>query len=111
MQTKGSWKIPTTLHDMKLRADNIGGEIKQADVNIVEAKKRRDQAKEALALAERGVTACEEIAADRRAERDALASALYSHTKGLGETPPTTTPPTTPGLGSGATVATETVGF
>lgn len=80
-----TWKIPVTLHDMKVRADNIGGEIKQADANIVAAKRRQEEVRNMQRIADAAVTAAIDIAADRRAERDALAAALYSHTKKLGE--------------------------
>jgi|688.fasta_scaffold00779_51 hypothetical protein len=88
MQNERTWKIPVTLTDMKTRADNIGGEIKQADANIVEAKKRLALAQEAQRVAERAVTSAEEIARDRREERDALAQAMAAHIYSLGEVPP-----------------------
>lgn len=81
-----TWKIPVTLHDMKVRADHIGGEIKQADANIASAKARQEEVRNMQRIADAAVTAAVEIAADRRAERDALAAAMYSHTKKLGET-------------------------
>jgi len=81
-----TWKIPVTLHDMKVRADNIGGEIKQADANIVVAKKKQAEIQNLQRIADAAVVAAIDIAADRRAERDALAAALYAHTKKLGET-------------------------
>lgn len=81
-----TWKIPVTLHDMKVRADHIGGEIKQADTNIAAAKARQLEVQNMQRIADAAVASAIEIAADRRAERDALAAAMYAHTKKLGET-------------------------
>lgn len=83
-----TWKIPVILTDMKKRADDIGGEIKQADANIVAAKKRQEEVRNMQRIADAAVASAVDIAADRRAERDALAAAIYSHVKGLGEAPP-----------------------
>lgn len=85
-----TWKIPVILTDMKARADNIGGEIKQADANIDAAKKRQEEVRNMQRIADAAVASAIEIAADRRAERDALAASIYAHVKGLGEVPPTT---------------------
>lgn len=85
-----SWKIPVILTDMKVRADNIGGEIKQADANIVAAKRRQAEVREMQRIADAAVIAAEDVARDRRAERDALAAAMHAHVLGLGEAPPPT---------------------
>lgn len=88
-----TWKIPVILTDMKARADNIGGEIKQADANIDTAKKRQEEVRNMQRIADAAVASAIEIAADRRAERDALAAAMHAHVLGLGETPPATEAP------------------
>lgn len=98
------WKIPVTLSEMKLRADSIGGEIKQADANIIEAKVATERAKSALALAETAERKAIEAAADKRKERDALASGLYAYTKGLGEVLPAEPPPIIPARAVGIEV-------
>lgn len=84
-QSNTIWKVPVTLSDMKLRADNIGGEIKQADANIVAAKRRQEDVRQQQRLADAAVVAAEAAAADKRKERDALATAMYTYAKGLGE--------------------------
>ena len=96
MNTPTKWKTPTTLAEMKMRADVIGGEIKQADADVETARKEAEalakKAQDAATLLDRKV----DIATDKRAERASLAKAMTDHVLALGEE----RPPAAGGVGS-----------
>jgi hypothetical protein len=85
--------IPTSFHEMKIRADHIGGEIKQADADIQEARLLRERAERALATAAETERRCVERAAEKRAERTELAAALAAYVHKLGDAEDTESPP------------------
>jgi hypothetical protein len=71
--------------DMKLRADSIGGEIKQADADVREATLMRERAEKALETARDYEAKAITRAAEKRQERDHLAEAMAAHVKNQGE--------------------------
>ncbi len=71
--------------DMKLRAESIGGEIKQADADVKEATLMRERAEAALDTARDYETKAIARAADKRKERTELAQMMHDHILGQGE--------------------------
>lgn len=71
--------------EMKLRADNIGGEIKQADADVKEAQLVRERAEKALEVAKEFETRAISRASEKRKERDRLALDMAEYIRAQGE--------------------------
>lgn len=74
-----------TFADMKMRAEYIGGEIKQADADVRESILMRERAEHALDQAREFERKALERAEEKRAERHDLAEAMALYIRSQGE--------------------------
>lgn len=74
-----------TFSEMKLRAEHIGGEIKQADADVREAITMRERAEAALNTAKDYEYKAIDRAAEKRVERDKLADDMASYVRSQGD--------------------------